>query len=61
MTTLSAGKVDCVLLPHPSPAIIELNGEGESVVTSGEIWPNHACCSLLVSGKLVGVDSDMVK
>ncbi len=53
ITALSAGKVDGVFLPHPSPATIELNGKGKSVVSSGEMWPNHACCSLVASGKLI--------
>lgn len=53
VTAIEAGKVDGVFLPHPSPAKIELDGKGKTVVQSGEMWPNHACCSLLVSGKLI--------
>ncbi len=61
VTAISAGKVDGVLLPHPSPAIIEDEGRGESVVQSGEMWPNHACCSLVVSGKLIRERPDLVE
>jgi len=46
MSALSAGKIDGVFLPHPSPSIIELNGKGVGAVASGEMWPDHACCSL---------------
>lgn len=53
VTAIEAGKVDGVFLPHPSPAQIALDGKGRSVVLSGEMWPNHACCSLLISGKLL--------
>jgi NitT/TauT family transport system substrate-binding protein len=53
VTAIEAGKVDGVFLPHPSPAIVELDGKGKSVVASGEMWPNHACCSLVISGKLI--------
>jgi NitT/TauT family transport system substrate-binding protein len=60
VTAISAGKVDGVFLPHPSPAIIELEGKGQSVVASGEMWPNHACCSLVVSGKLMKEQPDLV-
>lgn len=60
ITALSAGKIDGVFLPHPSPATIELNGKGESVVSSGEMWPNHACCSLVVSGDLISKNPDLV-
>jgi NitT/TauT family transport system substrate-binding protein len=61
VTAISAGKVDGVFLPHPSPAIIESEGTGRSVIASGEMWPNHACCSLVVSGKLIREDPELVK
>ena len=61
VTAISAGKVDGVFLPHPSPAIIESRGKGKSVVASGEMWPNHACCSLLISGKLLREQPELVK
>jgi NitT/TauT family transport system substrate-binding protein len=61
VTAISAGKVDGVFLPHPSPAIIEQEGKGESVVPSGEMWPNHACCSLVVSGRLLRDNPEMVE
>ncbi len=60
VTAISAGQVDGVFLPHPSPTIIELEGKGQSVVASGEMWPNHACCSLVVSGKLMKEQPDLV-
>jgi NitT/TauT family transport system substrate-binding protein len=53
VTAIEARKIDGVFLPHPSPAQISLDGKGRSVVQSGEMWPNHACCSLLISGKLL--------
>jgi NitT/TauT family transport system substrate-binding protein len=53
VTAIEAGKIDGVFLPHPSPAQISQDGKGRSVVQSGEMWPNHACCSLLISGKLL--------
>ena len=61
MAAIAAGAVDGVFLPHPGPAIIELEGNGKSVVSSGEMWKNHACCCLLVSGKLIREHPDMVK
>ncbi len=60
VTAIEAGKVDGVFLPHPSPSKIALDGKGRSVVQSGEMWPNHACCSLLVSGKLLREQPDLV-
>ncbi len=61
VTAISAGKVDGVFLPQPSPAIVEDEGKGRSVVASGEMWPNHACCSLLVSGKLIRENPELVR
>ena len=61
ITALSAGKIDGVFLPHPSSAIIELKGKGKPVVDSGEMWPDHACCSLVVSGKLLRENPELVE
>ncbi|MDP2796182.1 MAG: ABC transporter substrate-binding protein [Methanoregula sp.] len=53
VTAITAGKVDAVFLPHPSPAVIEGQGVGKIVVHSGEMYPGHTCCVLVVSGKLI--------
>ncbi|MPM48845.1 putative aliphatic sulfonates-binding protein [bioreactor metagenome] len=55
------GGVDAVFLPHPSPAVIESEGNGRTIVQSGEMSPNHACCVLLVSGKLIREHPDIVQ
>ncbi len=60
VTAIEAGKINGVFLPHPSPTQIELDKDGRSVVQSGEMWPNHACCSLLISGKLLREHPDLV-
>ncbi len=61
MTAIAADQVDGVFLPHPSPAIIESNNNGRSVVASGEMQPNHACCVLVVSGKLIREQPELVE
>ena len=61
VTAISAKQVDAVFLPHPSPSIIEVEGNGKSVVSSGEMWPNHACCCLVVSGKLMREEPKLVE
>ena len=61
MAAIAAGAVDGVFLPHPGPAVIEMEGNGRSVVGSGEMWQDHACCCLLVSGKLIREHPEMVK
>lgn len=60
-TAISAKKVDVVFLPHPSPTSIERQGNGRIIVQSGQMEPNHACCVLLVSGKLIREHPDIVE
>lgn len=61
VTAISAKKVAAVFLPHPSPTVIEKEGNGRTIVQSGEMSPNHACCVLLVSGKLIREHPDLVE
>lgn len=61
VTAITAGQVDAVFLPHPSPSIIEANGKGKIVVQSGEMYPNHTCCVLVVSGKLIREHPEIVE
>lgn len=61
VTAISAGQVDGVFLPQPSPAIIELEGKGRSVLTAGEMWPNSAANTLVVSGRLIRDHPDLVE
>lgn len=61
ITAISAGQVDAVFLPHPAPTIIEIEGNGVSVLASGEMSPDHACCVLVVSGELIRENPDMVE
>ncbi len=61
ITAISAGKVDAVFLPQPSPAIIELEGKGKSVLAAGKMWPNHAANCLVVSGKMIREHPDLVE
>ncbi|MDG6242842.1 MAG: ABC transporter substrate-binding protein [Methanolobus sp.] len=53
MTAITAGQVDAVFLPHPAPAMIENNGVARSVVSSGSMLNDHACCVIAVSGNLI--------
>jgi len=61
VTAIINNDVDAVFLPHPSPTIIEKEGYGRTIVQSGEMSPNHACCVLLVSGKLIREHPDLVE
>ena len=60
VTAITAGKVDAVFLPHPSPAVVEGQGKGKIVVHSGEMYPGHTCCVLVVSGKLIREHPEIV-
>ena len=61
VTAITADQVDGVFLPHPSPAVIEAAGAGRTVVQSGEMFPNHACCVLVASGNLIRNHPDLVE
>ena len=61
VTAISAKQVAAVFLPHPSPAVVEREGNGRTIVQSGQMEPNHACCVLVVSGKLIREHPDIVE
>lgn len=61
ITAISANQVDGVFLPHPAPAIIESEGNGVSVMASGDMSDDHACCVLVVSGKLIRENPALVE
>jgi NitT/TauT family transport system substrate-binding protein len=58
---ITAGKVDAVFLPTPSPSVVVNQGKGKIVVHSGEMYPNHTCCVLVVSGKLIREHPEIVR
>ncbi|OPY47497.1 MAG: alkanesulfonate transporter substrate-binding subunit [Methanosaeta sp. PtaU1.Bin028] len=60
VTAISAGKVDGIFLPAPSPSIVILEDKGQEALPSGQMWPNHACCSLVVSGRLIRDNPELV-
>lgn len=61
MTAISAGQVDAVFLPHPAPSLIESEGTGRTVISSGEMLQDHACCVIAVSGKMIREHPDLVQ
>ncbi|WP_011306048.1 ABC transporter substrate-binding protein [Methanosarcina barkeri] len=61
ITAISAKQVDAVFLPHPSPTVIEKEGNGRIIVQSGEMEANHSCCVLVVSGKLIREHPEIVE
>ena len=61
VTAITAGKVDGVFLPTPSPSTVVNQGKGKIVVHSGEMYPNHTCCVLVVSGKLIREHPEIVR
>lgn len=61
VTAISAKQVDAVFLPHPSPTVVEREGNGRTIVQSGEMEANHSCCVLVVSGELIREHPDIVE
>jgi len=60
-TAIGAKTVDAVFLPSPTPTIIEEEGNGVIVEWSGSISPNHACCCVVASEKMMTEHPDIVK
>jgi len=61
VTAISAKQVDAVFLPHPSPTVVEREGNGRTIVQSGQMEANHSCCVLVVSGELIREHPDIVE
>lgn len=61
VTAISAKQVDAVFLPEPSPTSVEKAGNGTIIVQSGQMEPNHVCCVLLISGKLIREHPDIAE
>jgi NitT/TauT family transport system substrate-binding protein len=61
VTAIESGKVDAVFLPAPSPTSIERAGKGRIIVQSGQMEPDHVCCVLLMSGKLIRERPDIAE
>lgn len=60
-TAIGAKTVDAVFLPSPTPTIIEEEGNGVIVAWSGSISPNHACCCVVASEKMISEHPEMLK
>jgi NitT/TauT family transport system substrate-binding protein len=61
ITAIAAGKVDAVFLPTPNPSVVVNEGKGKIVVHTGEMYPNHTCCVLVVSGRLIREHPEIVR
>jgi NitT/TauT family transport system substrate-binding protein len=61
VSAITAKKVDAVFLPHPSPTNIEKSGNGRIIVQSGQMEPDHVCCVLVMSGKLIREHPDIAE
>lgn len=46
VAALREGKVDAIIMPEPSDAIIEYHDYGRLFLLTKNIWPNHPCCAL---------------
>ena len=60
-TAIGAKTVDAVLLPSPTPTIIEVEGTGVIVEWSGSMWPSHACCCVVASGTMMREHPELLK
>ena len=61
ITAMLAEQIDGAFLPHPAPTLIIDGGNARSVVQSGEILAEHACCVVAVSGELIREHPEVVQ
>ena len=61
VTAIGAKTIDAVFLPSPTPTIIVEEGNGVIVEWSGSMWPNHACCCVVASGKMIREHPEILK
>lgn len=60
ISAIATKSVNAVFLPHPAPAIIEIEGNGRSIISSGKMKKNHGCCVLVASGKLIRESPELI-
>jgi len=60
ITAMTAGQIDGTFLPSPSPTTLVEEGNGRIVVWSGTMKPDHPCCVLVVSDKLIEENPELV-
>lgn len=58
---LKQGIVDGIIMGCEFDDWAELEGWGKVVVRSNEMWPNHPCCVLVISGKLIRENPELAK
>jgi NitT/TauT family transport system substrate-binding protein len=63
LSAIGEREIEGAFLPAPSLTVLELERERkvERIVHSGEMWPNHACCCLLVRGELIREHPELVE
>jgi NitT/TauT family transport system substrate-binding protein len=60
ITAMTAKQIDGTFLPSPSPTTLVEEGNGKIVVWSGTMKPDHPCCVLVVSDRLIEENPDLV-
>lgn len=61
LTAMKSKALDGAFLPHPGPAILELEQSGKVVLDSGQMWREHACCVLVLSDDLIRNHPDLAQ
>lgn len=51
--SLKAKAVDAIFGPTPVPYDAEIGGYGKVILASKDLWPDHPCCVLLISERIL--------
>jgi NitT/TauT family transport system substrate-binding protein len=61
VTLMEAKGIDAFIAWEPFPSLAVSKGVGVKLVESSELWPNHPCCVLVASRRMVEGHPDLVE
>ncbi|MEM2225907.1 MAG: ABC transporter substrate-binding protein [Candidatus Bathyarchaeia archaeon] len=61
VTLMEAKRIDAFIAWEPFPSLAVYRGVGVKLMESSEIWPNHPCCVLIASRRVMEGDPELVR
>ena len=59
--SLKKGEIDAFINPEPLATFAELNGVGEEMMLSKDLWHHHPCCLVAMKKELYSNDKELAK
>lgn len=61
VTLMEAKRIDAFIAWEPFPSLAVSKGVGVKLIESSELWPNHPCCVLIASRRMIEGDPELVR